>query len=139
MTTGTMAQSAILKYGGNALADVMQQLDSPDPLVRASALNLSLTILERSEDLPSQARASELIRSALADDDGVVRRNAVMAIECLDERQTSVPTLQEIAKTDPFKLPGRAPDGGDGDEFYPVRYDARRVLRDIQDNAGCTR
>ena len=56
----------------------------------------------------------------------------------LDRLGLGRPILEGIAKTDPEKFRGKALDGGDGDEFYPVfypvRYDARRVLRDTQDN-----
>ena len=34
--------------------------------------------------------------------------------------------LKGVAKKDPLKLPSKADDGGDGENFYPVRYDARR-------------
>jgi hypothetical protein len=80
-----------------------------------------------------------LILASLDDGSGVVRGVAVNAIDCLNDRETFVSTLNELAKNDPFKLPGKALDGGDGNEFYPVRYDARRVLRDIQDQIACKR
>jgi hypothetical protein len=48
-----------------------------------------------------------------------------------------VPLLKEIAKTDPQEFPGKALDGGEEDGFYPVRADARQLLRDIQNNEGC--
>jgi hypothetical protein len=34
--------------------------------------------------------------------------------------------LKGVAKKDPLKLPSKADDGGDGENFYPERYDARR-------------
>jgi hypothetical protein len=49
----------------------------------------------------------------------------------LDHREEFIPELKELAAHDPAKLPGKADDGGDGEEFYPVRFDARRLLRKI--------
>jgi hypothetical protein len=77
-----------------------------------------------------------LILSSLEDRNSVVRSAAVDSIDCLEGRQEFVSTLEKIAKTDPDKFSGKALDGGDGSELYPVRYDARRVLRDIQNNTG---
>jgi hypothetical protein len=137
MTTGGMAQRGLLKYGDKALEPVLEQLKNPDGLVRATALGMSITLLDKRNDRTSHARIRELIRSSLTDPTPVVRRHAVKEIDCLDDRQNFVPTLEQIAKTDPAELPGKADDGGDGAEFYPVRSDARRVLRDIQNNEGC--
>jgi hypothetical protein len=137
ITTGGMAQRGLLKYGDKALGPVLKQLKSSDALVRASALGLSTEILEGRKDSASHAQMISLIQSSLKDPAAVVRRHAVREIDCLDERQDFIPVLQEIAKTDPDKLPGRADDGGDGGQFYPVRADARRVLRDVQNNVTC--
>ncbi len=43
----------------------------------------------------------------------------------------------QVAKTDPWKLPGKVTDGGDEGQFYPVRFQARRALRAIQRNEAC--
>jgi len=139
MTTGGMAQNAILKYGDKALSLVLMQFKSPDNLTRVSALNMASAILSTKGDRASHDQMIALIQTSLKDPAAVVRGHAVREITCLDERSTFIPELQQIAKTDPDKLPGKADDGGDGDEFYPVRYDARRVLRDIQNNTGCNR
>jgi hypothetical protein len=138
ITTGGMAQHGLLKHGDKALGSLLVQLKSPDDMVRASALGMSIALLEKRGDHASQSQIRELIRSSLTDPDMIVRRAAVQQIECIDDRQNFVPVLKEIAKTDPQKLPGKALDGGDGDEFYPVRYDARRALRDIRENRTCT-
>jgi len=116
---------------------VLEQLKNPDALVRAAALGMSVTLLEKRNDPTSHKHAVDIIRSNLTDSASVVRSHAVREIGCLDERQDFVPTLENIAKTDPERFPGKAQDGGDGEEFYPVRYDARRVLRDIQSNKRC--
>jgi hypothetical protein len=137
MTTGGMAQRGIFKYGNKALASVLEQLKSPDALVRSSALDMSFALLERRGDPAAQAQIKELILAYIKDPGSVVRRSAVQEIGCLESRQDFVPLLKEIAKTDTLKLPGKALDGGDGNEFYPVRADARQVLRDIQNSAGC--
>ncbi|HLZ13420.1 MAG TPA: HEAT repeat domain-containing protein [Candidatus Acidoferrum sp.] len=138
ITTGGMAQRGLLKYGDKALSPVMEQLKNPNGLVRATALGLSVKLLERRNDPTSHERAKDLIRLSLTDSDSVVRSNAVRALGCLSERKEFVPILEKIAKTDPQKLAGKARDGVDGNEFYPVRYDARQVLRDIQANKSCS-
>jgi hypothetical protein len=134
-----MAQQSLLKYGDKAIGPVLAQLKSSDDMVRSSALNMGIALLEQRNDPASNAQIKELIRSSLADESMIVRRTAVQQIGCLEDRQNFVPLLKEIAKTDPQTLPGKALDSGGGNEFYPVRYDARRVLRDIQNNEGCRR
>jgi hypothetical protein len=137
MVTGAMAQRSILKYGDKAFAPVLEQLKSSDALVRSSALDTSFALLEQRGGLAAQAQIKELILAYIKDPGSVVRRSAVQEIGCLNDRQEFVPLLKEIEKTDPPKLPGKAFDGGDGDQFYPVRADARQVLRDIQNTTGC--
>lgn len=137
MTTGGMAQRALMKYGDKALVPVMTQLKNPDALVRATALAVSVALLEQQNDSTSHTRIRELIRSALVDPRPVVRTRAVQEIGCLDDRADFVPVLQQIANSDPWKLPGKGDDGGDGGQFYPVRFDARQVLRDIRDGRTC--
>jgi hypothetical protein len=138
MATGGMAQQSIFQYGDKALAPVLEQLKSPDPLVQASALRMSFALLAKRGDPAARAQIRELILSYVKAPSGASRRIAVQEIGCLDDRQNFVPLLQEIAKTDPQKLSNKpALDGGDADGFYPVRYDARRVLRDIQNKEGC--
>jgi hypothetical protein len=137
MATGGMAQQAIFQYGDKALAPVLEQLKSSDPLVQASALRMSFALLAKRGDPAARAQIRELILSYVKAPSGASRRMAVQEIGCLEDRQNFVPLLKEIAKTDPQKFSGKALDGGDGNEFYPVRYDARRVLRDIQNKEGC--
>lgn len=137
ITTGGMAQRGLMQYGDKALEPVLKQLRDPDALVRASSLGMAVEFLEGHNDAKSHARARELLQASLADPGSVVRRKAVWEIDCLVDRQDFVPILEKIAKTDPQKLPGKADDGGDGDEFYPVRFDARRALRHIQNNKPC--
>ncbi len=108
---------------------------------RMSALDMAVALLEARNDAASQIRIRDLIRSSLNDPLPHVRTHVVRQIvDCRKDRQDFVPLLREIAKTDPFILPadGPADDGGDGDKFYPVRFDARRVLRHIQNNEPCT-
>jgi hypothetical protein len=137
ISTGGMAQQAIFQYGDKALAPVLEQLKSSDPLAQASALRMSFALLAERGDSASQAQIRELILSYVKAPSGATRRIAVQEIGCVEDRQNFVPLLKEIAKTDPQKFRGKPLDGGDSDGFYPVRYDARRVLRDIQNKGGC--
>jgi hypothetical protein len=138
MSTGGMAQQAILQFGDKALAPVLEQLKSSDPLAQSSALMMSFALLAKRGDPAAQARIRELILTYVKAPSGATRRIAVQEIGCLEDRQNFVPLLKEIAKTDPQKLSNeQALDGGDADGFYPVRADARQVLRDIQDRTGC--
>jgi hypothetical protein len=44
----------------------------------------------------------------------------------LSGRQEYLSMLKGVAKKDPLKHPSKADDGGDGENFYPGRYDARQ-------------
>jgi hypothetical protein len=138
MATGGMAQRGILKYGDKALAPVLQQLKSSDALVQSQALMMSFALLAERGDAVSQAKIRELILAYVKAPLEPSRRVAVQEIDCLDDRQNFVPLLEEIAKTDPEKQEGKPLDGGDNNQFYPVRADARRVLRHIKSNQACT-
>lgn len=127
----------LIQFGDSALEPVLAQLKNPNALVRAKAMETALEILRKKNGPASRDRSRALILSSLDDQSLVVRGAAVDSIDCLEWRQEFVSTLEKIAKTDPDKLPGKALDGGDGNEFYPVRYAARRVLRDIRDNTTC--
>jgi hypothetical protein len=137
MATGGMAQQAIFGYGDKALAPVLQQLKSSDPLVQSQALMMSFQLLAERGDPAAQAQIRELILTYVKGPLEPSRRIAVQEIDCLDDRQNFVPLLEEIAKTDPEKRSGKALDGVDADGFYPVRADARRVLRHIKNNETC--
>ena len=138
MTTGGIAQRGLLKYGDKALGPVMEELHNQDPVVRSAALGLSITLLNKQNDPASHKRIVDLIRSSLTDPSSVVRSHAVREIGCVADRQEFIPALENIAQTDPQKLPGKALDGGDGGGVYPVRYAARQTLRDIRNNKSCS-
>lgn len=138
MATGGMAQQAIFQYGDKALAPVLEQLKSSDPLVQSQALMMGFALLAERGDPASEAQIRELILAYVKAPLEPSRRIAVQEIDCLDDRQNFVPLLEKIAKTDPEKRPGKALDGGDADGFYPVRADARRVLRHIKNGEMCT-
>jgi len=133
---GDSATKALLALGDKALAPVLDQLKSRNSNLRMCSLDMVIS-LEAPSHLVSQIRIKELIRSSLDDPDPTVRSSVIRAIDCRKDRQDFAPLLQQVAKADPTKLPGKALDGGDGDEFYPVRADARRVLRHIQNNQPC--
>lgn len=137
MTTGGMATSGLLKYGDRALGPVLDQLKSSNALVRESALEIGITILGAKHDPASHSQIRSLLQSSLRDKDSAVRAEAIMQIDCFDQRQEFVSALEELAQNDPDRFPGRADDGVDGDWYYPARVQARRVLRDIQTNKTC--
>jgi len=132
---GDTVTKALLALGDKALAPVVDQLRSRNSSLRTCSLVMLIGL--GPNGVISQTRIKELIRSSLNDSDPSVRTRVVWAIDCRKDRQDFAPLLQQVAKTDPTKLPGKALDGGDGDEFYPVRYDARRALRHIQNNQPC--
>ncbi len=134
---GDSVAKALLALGDKALAPVLEQLKSRNSNLRTCSLVMLIGL--GPNGVISQTRIKELIRSSLNDSDPSVRTRVVWAIDCRKDRQDFVPLLQEVAKTDPFILPADGPalDGGDGDKFYPVRYDARRALRHIQNNQPC--
>jgi HEAT repeat protein len=128
----------LIQFGDKALGPIQSKLKSPDALIRATALEIAAKIWKTENDGVSRARVRYMIRSMLKDPSPVVRSAAAREILCLDKRQEFVPTLEQIAKSDPSRFPGQsADDGGDGGEFYPVRATVRRVLRNIQNNEAC--
>lgn len=135
--TGGDAVKGLLKYGNKAIVPVLERLKSSDPTVRGAALSTGTELLRASSDPGAHERLKELLRSSLLDPFFPNRSVAVREVGCLEDREEFVPAIRQIAKTDPAKLPGKALDGGDGEEFYPVRSDARRVLRDIESHAKC--
>lgn len=138
MATGGMAQRGLLKYGNKALEPVLNALkNGNNSQMRASALGTGVTILKKDSGTNSRGRINSLIESSLRDSDQSVRTKAIMLIECLPNRTSFSPALNVIAQTDPIKLPGRGDDGVETDGFYPVRLQARRVLRAIQNNEVC--
>ena len=137
MTMGDAVTTALLRFGDKALGPVVEQLKNRNPWLRMSALNMSIKLLEARNDPASRIRTKGLIESSLTDPSSIVRENAIEQIICQDNRQDFVPILERIAKTDPLKLSGKALDGGDGEEFYPVRSRARQALRAIQNTKGC--
>lgn len=132
------ATRALLRFGDKALGPILDQLKSRNALLRTSVMSMAITILEGRDDSASRTRIEDMLRAALTDPVTVVRSHAVNEIACLDNRRDFLPILEKIAKTDPTNWPGRADDGVDGDKFYPVRFDARRALREIQNNQACS-
>lgn len=108
----------LLQFGDKALEPVLAQLKNSDALVRAGALRTAARILESKRDKDSVARLDGILRSSLKDPRPAVRTAAIWEIGCLENKQDYIPVLGQIAKTDTFKLPGKALDGGDGDEFF---------------------
>jgi hypothetical protein len=138
---GTIYSSGVdlLQFGDVALEPIVAQLKNPYALSRSKALQLAAIILESKKEAGRLSRVEGLIRESINDNAPVVRSVAIREIGCLDNRQEWVPVLEQIAKTDAAKLPGRADDGIDNDGFYPVRFEARRTLRNIENNKPCAR
>ena len=130
------AAGALLRFGDKAVGPILDQLKSRNALLRTSALEMAIT-MEGQDERVSPARIREMLQSALSDPDTVVRGHAVEEIACLGDRQDFVPALEKLAKTDPVHYKGRADDGVDGDQFYPVRFYTRRALQEIDNNEPC--
>ena len=127
----------LLQYGDKALGPLLRRRNSPDVLVRSVVLRVAVNILAARKDETSRVRIRDLVMSSFKDPSSSVRFATVLAIECLENKRDFVPTLEQIAKTDPSRLPGKSLDGGDNGEFYVVRAAARRVLRNIDNFEGC--
>jgi len=124
--TGGMAQGGLLKYGQKALNPVLEQLSNPDPLMRSEALAFGVTILLKENDPAARARITELVQSGLRDQEFLVRMAAIRSIERIDDRDSFVPELRELAEHDPLNIP----ESGAADD-YPVRREAIRALHMI--------
>ncbi len=59
MATGGMAQQAIFQYGDKALAPVLEQLKSSDPLAQSQALRMSFALLAKRGDPAALAQIRE--------------------------------------------------------------------------------
>jgi hypothetical protein len=133
-TIGGGAQEGLLKYGDKALGPVLAELKNPDPDGRGSALTMALLLLEKDPGPAKQAQMKDIILVSLHDSDPNVRRGALWHVQCLDWRADFIPEIEQIAKSDPEKLPGTVLDGGDNNQFFPERYTARQILRKIRNH-----
>lgn len=94
--------------------------------MRSEALSFGVTMLLKESDAAARARIGELIQSGLQDHEFVVRMAAIRSIERLDDRESYVPTLDDLSEHDPVNIP----ESGIADD-YPVRQEAKRALRMI--------
>lgn len=130
------ATGALLRFGDRAVGAVIDQLKSRNALLRVSALEMAVTMEGQTESV-SASRIRQMLRAALADPASVVRLGAVNEISCLDDRKDFLPLLEKLAESDPEHDPGTDGNAVDGDQSYPVRFTARRALREIQNNEPC--
>lgn len=126
------ARQSILEFGDKALRAILEQLKSRNALLRATMLDVGITLLKRRGDTESRVRISEVIQTSLNDPNALVRTRAVQLIDCLENRKDFQLTLEKIAETDPATFP-TVNNGSDGNKSYPVRFNAKRVLNDIRD------
>ncbi len=123
MTAGGGSCKGLLNYGQAALGAVMKELSNPNPLIRSSAVTISILILKAKNDAASHAQILSMIRAASSDPDFAVRSSALDAIEDLDDRAQFVPALEEIAEHDSFVVPGQS--------AFPLRARAKQLLEKI--------
>ena len=132
--TGGMATRGVARFGKRALDPTLIQAKSDNADLAEGAVWVIRDMLEYRlvTDPESVRRIKGTLRSALRSSEFGVRLSAMGAIEYLDDREEFVPLLKGVAEHDPVKLAGQRPDdGGDNGEFYPGRFDARRLLRKI--------
>jgi hypothetical protein len=132
--TGGMATRGIAHFGKMALDLVLQQVKGQDPQLVGGAVFVIRDMLEYRtvSDSDSLMRIKNALLSALARPDSSVRESAIYAIEYFADRESFVPALTEMARSDPFKIAGQvASDGQDNGEVYPVRRMARLLLAKI--------
>jgi hypothetical protein len=132
--TGGIATRGVARFGERALNPTLEQVRDPNADLAEGAVWVIRDILEFRlvSDPESHLRIKNALRSALGSQEFGLRGSAMGAIEYLDDREEFVPMLKEVAEHDPVKLAGQRPDdGGDNGEFYPARFDARRLLRKI--------
>lgn len=132
--TGGIATRGVARFGKRALDPTLAQVRGANADLAEGALWVIRDMLEFRlvRDPESHLRIKDALRSALRSSQFGVRVSAMGAIEYLDDREEFVPLLKEVAERDPVKIAGQRPDdGGDNGEFYPARFDARRLLRKI--------
>ena len=133
-TTGEMATRGVAHFGKAVLGPVIEQAAGTNPRLAEGALFVIRDMLEYQivSDSDSLARIKNTLRVALVRPDNNVRIVAVYVIEYLRDREEFVPTLENIAKIDPYKMAGQvAKDGQDNGEVYPVRRATRSLLAKI--------
>jgi hypothetical protein len=132
--TGGIATRGVARFGKRAIEPTLVQVKSQNADLAEGALWVIRDMLEFRlvSDPESHVRIKDVLRSALRSPEFGVRVSAMGAIEYLDDREEFVSLLKEVSEHDPVKLAGQRPDdGGDNGEFYPARFDARRLLRKI--------
>lgn len=131
--TGGIAIQGVARFGTKALDVVLEQAKGSDADLAAGALFVVLDMLglRTVTDPASLLRIKGAIRSALASPDARRRRVAVWAIEYLEDREEFVSALKEIAKNDPYRLPGQPMEDGTIGDLYSVRHTAGLVLQRI--------
>lgn len=94
------ATGALMRFGDKAVGPIVGQLKSRNALLRASALEMAITMEGRNESV-TPARIREMLRSALPDPVSSVRSHAVNEVACLDDRQDFIPILEKLARPIP--------------------------------------
>ena len=131
---GGIATRGVARFGKRALDPTLTQAKNANADLAEGALWVIRDMLEFGlvSDPESHLRIKEALRSSLGSSEFGIRVSAMGAIEYLGDRDEFVPLLKEVAEHDPVKIAGQRPDdGGDNGEFYPARFDARRLLRKI--------
>ena len=130
MASGGGSCKGLLQYGQKPLGPVLDKLNDPDPLMRARAVGMGVTILRMKNDDASRAQILDLIRKAISDKEFLIRSAALYQIDNLTAQNEFVPALhefvpalQEMAQRDPFTIPGQS--------NYPLRDRAKKLVNNI--------
>jgi hypothetical protein len=133
-STGNIATRAIARFGKAALGPTLSQVKSQDSDLASGALFVIREMLQMhtASDSDSQLQIKNALILALASPAYRVRKNALLPIEYLDNREEFVPVLQDIAEHDPYKLTYSlgAPGNKENDQFV-IRHRAQMLLRKI--------
>lgn len=135
--SGGMATRGIARFGKKALSPVLEQVNSRDSNLASGAVFAirEMLAMHTVTDPNSLLNIETALRLALASPNFGVRESAIYAIEYSNDRQKFVPALNDIAEHDPFKMTDTRSDSeGNNSGFYPVRNDAKNLLRKIAEH-----
>jgi hypothetical protein len=107
INTGNMAMNAIATFGTSALGQVLQQLASPDPTIRSSAVMTigKMINLDLVSDQSSQALIQGALNMTLNDSDYYVSLFSATDVRALSPGQTSLSIATQLLNSGVVSVP----------------------------------
>lgn len=133
LISGKRVPDILAKFSTQALPLLLKKYPTTKDADSKSGVLFALErIMLKQQSLPPEERNNirAVLLEGLQDENPFVRQDAINALIVLNDRSVE-PYLDEVAKTDVFKLPP-SPDSYSGLPVYPVRALAKKALRSLQ-------